>query len=75
MASHRLHLTCLCYFFFLTEMFGLCVHVCMCLCAHTCASAWGPEEEVEFSGTGVTGSCEPPVVGAGGQTSHPLEEL
>lgn len=46
------------------------VYVCVCVCllyvrAHMCKCQWRPEEDVESSGAGVTGVCEPPNVGAG----------
>lgn len=41
-----------------------------CLCVslpvtHVCQSPWTPEEGIRYRGIGITGSCEPPDMGAG----------
>lgn len=42
----------------------LCVQMCMCVPVHM---THAPEESTGLSGDGVTGSCEPPDLGAGAE--------
>lgn len=48
----------------------VCAPACMYMCAnaHECRCPQRPEKGVGFSGSGVTGSCEPPDGGAGNKT-------
>lgn len=43
----------------------------MCVCIFVCRSLWRPEEGVISTGNGITGSCEPLVLGA---DSGPLKK-
>lgn len=54
------------YVFALTHM-HLCVHVGMYTDMHKCKCPWRPGA-LDPSGNGVSGSCEPPYVGARKQT-------
>lgn len=42
-----------------------CVSVCICMCICVCVCVWWPEEGLRSPGVGVTGTCEPPDMGAG----------
>lgn len=57
----------LCIYGFVFHLLYLCMHV-WCLWVSTCAMdggwPWRPEESIGSPGVGVTGSCEPPTVGA-----------
>jgi hypothetical protein len=55
------------------ECVCVCVSVCVCVCVCVCEChlMWVPamsEEGIGFLGVGVTGSSEPPSVGAGDMT-------
>ena len=48
----------------------VCVCVCVCVCVHmhlphVCGYPWRLKEGIRYPGSGVTGSCEAPKVGAG----------
>ena len=62
----RLHeKVCYCVLWgFLKRFVFIGVCVCVCVCAHMCNTPWSSEEEVEFAGAKVMGSCKLPHVGA-----------